>query len=477
MSGLDLYPLLSRVAPRLGARYESWRRKKIIRFLTHVRPESLERAGERLALKAFRHTALHVRRYRRLLKEKNIDPSSIRTIKDFKRLPIVDKSIFYQNPIGDLTIDGTLRGIKTILTSSGFSGKFSFGVNLPKNLENTARTIDLVLDYTLGIGRKRTLAINCLPMGVKVHTNIMVLAEVSVRDDMALALVEKFSPYFEQIIIVGEAFFLKHLIEEGIKKGIDWRRVPVSIVTGEDSFPESYRDYMGGLLGISHDTLPIPRLIGSSMGIAEIDLNLFHETPDTIRIRRFAEKNEEFRRALFGRDIPYTPMVFHYYPHRTYLEVNESHEITTTTTTYTPADIPLIRYNTKDRGATLSYSRLRDILKSFGRKDLLPALKLPLVLVESRHSDSEEKIRIAEALRSALFRDSEIARRVTGFFKVHGEAAPYQISLQLERDQDVSKDGSFVLSRLRVEDTKINPIAYLDFKDALILNYEKKFHH
>jgi len=41
------------------------------------------------------------------------------------------------------------------------------------------------------------------------------------------------------------------------------------------------------------------------MGIAELDLNLFHESLQTIQIRRAAQEDQNLRYALFGKGWKY----------------------------------------------------------------------------------------------------------------------------------------------------------------------------
>ena len=475
MLNIDLFPFLSCFHEGLLEKYEAFRRKQLIKFLSTVDPSLLEKKGEVLALRSFQNAARSVPYYKKLLHSRGVEPKSIKTINDFRKLPILDKKIFQECEITDLTLNGSIKNAKNVLTSSGFSGIFSFGVNLPQNLENTARLIDTVLDYGLRIGDKKALGINCLPMGVRIRSNLMTLAEVGVREDMALALIRRFHKYFKQIVVFGEAFFLKHLVEEGINAGILWKELGVSLVIGGDGFPESYRNYMGGLLGISHDKLPMARIIISSLGIAEIDLNLFHETPETILIRRLAEKNEEFKKELFGKDTDTVPMLFQYYPHRTFLEtVNEELIITTT---YEPCAIPLIRYNTGDRGKIIPYQIIQDLLQRYQRESLLPQLKLPLVMVQSRHSDAPKENRLGNLTRHLIFSDPEVAKRLTGYFIITRENKIPTVHLQLEKYYSTAEGAHEIRQRLAIPNADIKIVPYYEMREALTLNYEKKFRH
>lgn len=477
MLNIDLYSILKCFSKELALAYERRRRRGIIRFLKSVSPHDLEKYGERSALKVFQIAASSVSFYQRLLKEKGIKVNQINSIKDFKRLPILEKNIFQDNEIIDLIENRNLGHAKSILTSSGYSGIFSFGVNSDKNLANTGRLIDLGLDYVFEVGKKKTLLINCLPMGVKVYSNECVIADVSVREDMALALVKKFHPYFKQIIIIGEAFFLKFLVEEGLKKGIDWKHLPISLIAGEDSFPESYRTYMAEMMGIDLEKKS-PRFIGSSLGIAELDLNLFYETRDTIMIRRYAQNNSEFRKALLEEDLEVCPMFFVYYPHRVYLEKNEAGElIFTMLSPY--LEIPLVRYNSKDGGKIISYNQLKEVLKNFHKEDLLPKLKLPLVVVKARAKAKVDNVS-GDKIRDIIFSNPQIVRELTGFFKIKPNKTSVEIKLQLKKNGLWQREYEQIIKSNLTGATKkitIQAIPYYEFSEALVLDYNKKFHH
>jgi phenylacetate-CoA ligase len=472
MLNIDLFSLLLRFSKSWALKYERRRRQAMARWLENVDSEILENYGKKLALHAFKQAARHSVFYEKLLASKKISINSIRAINDFAKLPILEKEIFKNNEIIDLAVGRNLEDVNSILTSSGYSGLFSFGVNTKTNLTNTARFIDFVLDYIFNISGKKILIINCLPMGVKIYTNSAVLAEVSVREDMAIALIQKFQKYFQEMIIVGEAFFLKNLVEEGIEAGINWKSLPISLIVGEDSFPESYRDYIGNLLGIDHDASPLKRLVGSSLGIAECSLNLFHETPATIALRRFACQNKEFKKEVFGEE-EICPMLFTYYPTHTYLEETSGGEIIITM--LSPAKIPIIRYNSKDCGKIISYRQLKEILKKFNREDLLPRLKLPLIAIKTR-ANSEIGDISGDKIRDFIFSNPQIARELTGFFKIKSNKTSTQVKLQLKKNGFWQKEYEDIIkSNFTAIKIIIKAVPYYDFPEALTLDYNKKF--
>ncbi len=158
-------------------------RQEIIRALRDTTPEMLEAHGETLTLEAFHRVARTVPAYAQALRAANVDPRSVDSIAAFvASAPLLDKhNTFGAHPISALCVDGNLEGLRSLLTSSGHSGVFSFGVNTRENVLRSARSIDTVLQYLFNVDERRTLFINCLPMGVKVHSNATVLAETSAK--------------------------------------------------------------------------------------------------------------------------------------------------------------------------------------------------------------------------------------------------------------------------------------------------------
>src|SRR3989304_4074803 len=123
---------------------------------------------EKYLLKVFRQYASSVPAYTKLLKEKGVNPESITSVDAFKRLvPIIDKYdtfIEYEDRISNLCVDGELGDIVSVLSSSGYSGRFSYGL-ISRAEDKTGRILlDLYLDQRFQIEKRRTLLINCLPM-------------------------------------------------------------------------------------------------------------------------------------------------------------------------------------------------------------------------------------------------------------------------------------------------------------------------
>lgn len=407
---------------------------------------TLAAMGEASTLEAFQRTARSVPAYASMLEQDGVRPSDIRTIDAFlAKAPLLDKqNTFGAHPIARLCADGSLEGIRSVLTSSGFlSGVFSFGVNSSENLARSAMSIDTGLQYLFQVDERSTLLINALPMGVKINTRAAVLAETSVREDMVFAVIKKFRDEFEQFIIVGEGSFIKKIIEDGTERhGIDWPRLRVHLITGEEGIAENYRSYLAPLLGIDDIDAPHAQIIGSSMGVAELDLNIFHETRESIRIRRLAHRDPALRRALFGTNDRHCPMLFVYYPHRCYVEQHlgsgPMDELVISMLSE-EMKIPLLRYRSGDQGRILPWEGMVSTLAEHGYP-IEPELRLPFVAVAGRglSLETESGPLYPEAVKEALYHDPEIARMVTGNFRLVAEGAGVRLHVQLRPERACS---------------------------------------
>ena len=81
--------------------------------------------GFQKALEAFRTASAKVPAYKDLLRKKGINPVHIRTLKDFQKLPVIDKKTYiHKYPFKDLFGDRTIPPMA--YASSGSSGKPTF---------------------------------------------------------------------------------------------------------------------------------------------------------------------------------------------------------------------------------------------------------------------------------------------------------------------------------------------------------------
>lgn len=460
-------------------------RRKTLKILTTTDSEKIVAYGEKQLLKAFQRAAQRVPAYKDILKKAGCSPEKVTSIAAFKSMvPLLTKEdVFPKYSIQDICLDGSIDRIRSGMSSSGFSGVYSFGINTEENHRNAVKAIDTALDYIFDISKKKTLFINSLPMGVRVPTSLPV-ADTSIRWDMALAIFRKFSPCFEQIIILSDPHFLKKILEDGAEQGIDWRRENVHLITGEDWIPETFRSYLGSILGTDWEKMD-RGLIGGTMGVAELDLNLFHESRDSIRIQRAALIDSRLRYALYGHGCDVQPTLFHYYPHRTFLEVVESGDGSPELVVSMLSDallIPLIRYNVKDVARIYPYNQIKTILNDCGYGQLCPKLKLPMLSVGGRKNRalSIDNVSIApEAVKQGIYADFAVAATTTGYFRLSNDYDALLIEVQLRKGITPSPEHEAgyrnAISAYVKAPFQLKIYTYQSFPYSMDLDYERKF--
>ena len=410
-------------------------------ILTTTDPGRMLHAGDSKLIGAFRR-ALRVPAYQSILKEHGVDADAIQDILSYRKLvPTLTKESFFQPfELHEYCVDGSLENITSYMTSSGHTGVFSFGVIDRDQTATTAFSTDSILEYGFLIDEQSTLFINALPMGVRVFSGLPVV-DVSVRCDMAIAILRKVSKYYKQTLIITDPYFLKHLIEEGCKAKIPWATLNVSFITGGDFLTEPMRRYLEWLTELNFAKVG-GRVLISTMGVAELELNMFHETRQSVLIRRLAYDNPDFRRALFGDESisQVCPQFMHYYPHRIFLETDTENGHDEGELLFSilndKARIPLMRYRTGDSGKLITYDRVVGLLREFGHPEMIPDLKLPFVAVYGRTDKfvTFEGHRITPLLvEQGLYEDLDVAAAVTGQLFLHVDEGHVTIELQLQK--------------------------------------------
>ena len=444
-------------------------------------------SAEALLLSEFRRAADTVPAYRTLLDERDVRAAQVFDQDSFSKIcPLLSKkNTFDRFPLEQLSAGGELRDVADVLTSSGHGGRFSFGVISRKEMSASAHIIDRAFDDAFGISFRKTLTINCLPMGVIFSSHRMTVATTSVREDMAAALVESFGDQYEQIVLVGDPLFMKRFTDHAAGRWIDWRRHRVNIILGEEVFGEHFRAYLAECVGLDVDR-PEDGYIMSSFGVGELGLHLCYETPATVGLRRASAGNPDFARDLLGiryDDGAPLPMIFTFNPMRTFVEVVDcdSHGYGSLTISMLDPDraIPLLRYQTGDIVRILDHVQVAELVRSHGV--VLPGGLPPnLLALRGRHSEALPNGSHAALYKDALYADHSIARRLTGAFRVMftGERATIHVQLGPSHAPATSMEEGIlqaVPAHQRPERVVLWP--YRQFPFGMTLDYERKFTH
>ena len=459
--------------------------ERILRYLRTANPDQLVAEGERRALKAFHRAAATVPAYGRLLRQRGVAPSSVRTIEDFRnKVPIVDKeTIFVDNELRDLCVGGTLDDVALFYSSSGHSGVFSFGVEARGQARQIALGLEFALQDIFHVLDRRTLLVNCLPMSVRVHTRTISVAETSVRLDVIWTLVKKLRNDFEQFLFAGEQLFLKKVFEEGAEQGVPWREIVVHAITGAEYVAENYRSYLASLLGIDFDR-PERGVIGVNFGLSELSLSILSENLQTLRLRRLACEDPKFRRALYGRETTICPSIMQYYPYPTYLETvpGPDGENQLVVSMLNPSlRIPLIRYNTRDRVELVSYGTLAKVVRAAGHEHLVPPSRLPFGIVWGKRqglTTGDGHVIGPEHVKEAIYDDFGVAGALTGNFRLEQADGGVRLLLQMRKGKPpadkLCKTVAQKLRQFTQAQPAIQAITYEQFPYGLEHDFERK---
>ena len=435
----------------------------------------------------FRRAAADVPAYRTLLDEHGVRAVDVRDLASFSRsCPLLSKTnTFDRFPIDQLSVGGDLADIKDVLTSSGHGGRFSFGVSSRKQAAASARLLDRAFDDAFGIGARKTLAINCLPMGVVFSSERMTVATTSVREDMAAALVEAFGHHYDQILLVGDPLFMKKLTDHARERGLDWSRYRINAIVGEEIFGEHFRRYLSDCFGLDVDR-PDCGHVMSSFGVGELGLHLCYETPATIALRRAAFSHPSFARDLLGAGpeagMP-LPMIFSFNPARIFLEVVEpdadGYGRLTTSMLDPERTLPMLRYQTGDIVRLVDRAQVLALACRHGVA-LAPDLPPALVALRGREKDALPNGSHVGFYKDALYADRDVARQLTGAFRVTFSSTRCTMHVQLAASPAPSALLEQTLLQampapMRPERLVIWP--YAAFPYGMGLDYERKFSH
>ncbi|MDD3675192.1 hypothetical protein [Thauera propionica] len=457
-------------------------RRFMLQQLSRQKPDKLLDLSRGRLERCFERAARVSPAYRTLLAEAGLAGDGALSAQDIvTRAPLLDKS----NTFGRFTItellaeDIPLSSIAGVLTSSGQGGKtFGFGLSTRAQMDASAGAIDLGLQLAFGIDERSTLLVNCLPMGVVFTSRTVTVANVSVREDMALAIVRQAMPLYEQLILCVDPLFFKRLLDHAQQQGFDWSGIRTNVILGEETFSEDFRSYVAGRLHAEVDGAGADDpLIGSSMGAGELGLNLFFETRETIALRRAHHRRDP------GAVLP---VFFCYDPMRTFVEIHAPDadgvgELVITVLD-AKATIPLIRYCTGDLARWLTEDDYAVVPADVRVR--LRAQPLPMIAMLGRKRDWIDARWHVDHFKSLLYRRPELADLLSGAFRVFaGEPAPVW-EVQLRRDAAVDPQAMAEALAALVGEQCEQPAAavptvrchrYEAFPYGMSLDYERKF--
>ena len=421
------------------------------RRLQHESETRWHHRGANRALQQFFAMSDRVPAYRDFLKSQNFSPRSVQGIADFKRIPIADKDNYLRKyPREMLCWDGKFaQGQWVISSSSGSTGNPYYFPRERTQDSQYAITAELYLRSNFQIHRHSTLYIVAFPMGawigglftyealkmvVEYGNYNMSIVTPGIHKQEVINAVKQLGSSFDQIIIGAYAPFLKDILDDGKREGVEWEKYKLGFVFSAEAFTEKFRDYVLKTTGI---TDPFTRTL-NHYGTADLG-TMAHETPESILIRRtLVEKDslttlfpESKRQPTFAQ---YNPELFYF----------ESEGDNLLCTSY--SGLPLIRYNLKDYGGLIGRAEAHNLLSEKGiNVEALIAQEgiedtiwnLPFVYIYERNDFSVSYYAFQlypDTIRRALQHDG-LEYAVTGKFTMfvdYNDAGRQQLNIHVE---------------------------------------------
>jgi phenylacetate-CoA ligase len=407
------------------------------------------------ALRVAQETAAHVPAYARLLRLAGYDSNRLRSFADFCALPLTDKASYLARySVEQRCRRGDLARAHIVTLSSGATGLPTLWPRFPEQDAAMVEAFTALLEDYFRISERWTLLVVALPMGAWVAGTLVaemgqrIFAQLGMRGTVAtpglnqeetLRFVEQLSRHYDQTIFVTSPTAMPELLAGGERRGIVWPELNAGVLTGGESVSEWQRERI--LRGLGKDPERLEGMV-ALFGSAEAGGILGYETHLCLLLRRLCTRTPALTEALFGS--PVIPSVHQYNPLNAFLETHDGELLLTMR-----GAVPLIRYNTHDRGGILTLeevvARCRfcgyDVLaelraRGFGPDALRP---LPFLYVFGRsdaviiHSANVYTDHLAHVLEQA-----ELQASATGNFRLGASADPdgrgvLQVEVELRR--------------------------------------------
>jgi phenylacetate-coenzyme A ligase PaaK-like adenylate-forming protein len=440
---------------------------------------------ERGAIRAFRRAARRQRVYREILRRLSLKPESVRTPADFRKLvPVVRKrEIFGGAGLSGFLDPSPSRPLRTLYLSSGFTRAFAFGALSGRDLRRAGFFLEEILFRLYGIGGRRLLLVNCLPLGTEIPVTRFPQAKTGLRSDIVVEVLGRAAADSSSVVLIGEPLFLKRVAEEASAAGVDWGRLRLWIFTGSEYVSEYWRAYLQSLLGLEPDR-PERGGIYFTYGLTELGVAVGFETAPLAALRRELTAERERTGTGAGRSCP--PFL-HYLPRQYFLETAAGPDGGTelvVTALEKGRLIPLVRYGTGDEAELYSPAEITRLLARFGLEKMKPVIRgLPAVALHGRRLSvglPDGRMLSANEVKDVLFRDRTLARAVSGNFRIERGAggAATRLLVQLVPDRAVEPDlaGRLEesLAREGADGLPVELFAFRDFPFGFEHEYERK---
>ena len=288
------------------------------------------RRGQDMAFGLFHAMARRVPAYRDFLASCGFDPASVKSPSEFHTVPKIDKENYLRRyPTDMLSWDGAFpSGNWTISMTSGSTGDPYYFPRQSTQGAVYASMAELYLRANFRIHERRTLYVVAFPMGawiggVFTYEALTILSQRRQYDLSVITpgidkravvnAVKRLSPYFDQVIIGAYAPFLKDILDDGVRHGVDWHGLRLGFVLSAEAFSEQFRDYLARTAALDNVLLDTLNHYGT------VDMGtMAHETPLSILTRRTIFESPATVCRVFPEEhqqptlAQYIPELFHF---------------------------------------------------------------------------------------------------------------------------------------------------------------------
>lgn len=339
---------------------------------------SFLRQGKKNALALYQEMAKRVPAYKDYLRKQGIKSASVKTWRDFEKLPTINKENYLkQYELKDLCWDGKFTERDWLLSAtSGSSGQPFYFPRTEEQDKQYAYSAELYLRSNFKIHKRKTLYVNGFAMGIWIggvftHQALeyirasgkyaLTVADAGTNKEEILNVINRFGENYDQVILGGYPPFVKEVIDEGLRRKMNWSKFNMKFVFSAEPFPEEFRNYIIKTVKAQdplRDTL-------NHYGTVDLG-TMAHETPLSILVRRVYGKRKRAIACLFKSDHR-VPTFAQYDPRLFYFE-----DLSGALVCSARSGLPLVRYDLRDRGGVLTFDELNSHVKDFG--ETLPNL-------------------------------------------------------------------------------------------------------
>lgn len=347
---------------------EKYSVQEIFNLIRTKKSDFWERTREQQALKLFHQAARRVPAYKDFLKKQGINPTKIKTWKDFQRVPIVDKKNYLrQYSLEKLCWDGSIQKPLVFTATSGSTGEpfyFPRGSQLDWEcsiihemfFKNGLRDINgptlVIVSFGMGIWIAGIITYKAFELTAQRNNYPISIITPGINKTEIFNALKKLAPNFKQTILAGYPPFIKDVIDEAEEQGINLKKLNIHLLFAAEAISEKFRDYLIKKTGIKNLYLDTLNIYGS----ADIGA-LAWENTISILIKRLSLKNKKLFQEIFS-SINKTPTLAQYNPLFTTFEAPGGEILLTGNNT-----VPLIRYAIGDHGGVLGFNDAVSLLK------------------------------------------------------------------------------------------------------------------